>query len=418
MSKIKIIHFSDYHLGVETYGSMDPKTKLPGRVLDFLDSLDALIDYAVDNDADLVLFAGDAFHRHSPEPTLLREFGERIVRLAEYCPVVLLVGNHDMPGIWEKATALDVFDTLRVPNVIVGSDYKVHNIDTKNGRIQIATAPYPLMNYFLSVDEKKKSDRIGIMKMKLERTLESLAQEIDQDYPAILLGHFSVNNAIFGSERPMTIGDSAEVDIQSLLHEAWDYVALGHIHYHQDLSTIVQDEDVYIPPIVYAGSLDRVDFSEEKHDKGFIWLEIDNDGASWEFVEIDARPFVTIDIDVIGAKNQTSKIISKIDKQNIKSAIVRLNVKTEEGRSGTINRKAIIKALDEAGVFCIHNISIKEETPHRQFKIDDGVKLTSLTDEEKLRTYFQIIDTPKKEIKSLMSLALEIMEEVNDEING
>src|SRR3990167_1356252 len=125
---MKIIHFADFHLAIDSYGPMDPETHLNGRVMDFLYSFDTLIDFAVDEDVDIAIFAGDAFHKPSPDPTLLGLFGERIVRLSEQCPVVLVVGNHDASGNADKASALDVFATLRTPNVYVCWDYITHNI--------------------------------------------------------------------------------------------------------------------------------------------------------------------------------------------------------------------------------------------------------------------------------------------------
>ena len=138
---LRVIHFADFHLGVDTHGPKDPETSLNGRILDFLDSLDALIDFACDEDVDLVIFAGDAFHKHSPEPTLLDLFAGRIVKLAGQCPVVLLVGNHDVPGNIDKSSALDIFDTLNVTNVIVGMNYEVHKVQTKRGMVQEGDLP-------------------------------------------------------------------------------------------------------------------------------------------------------------------------------------------------------------------------------------------------------------------------------------
>jgi len=394
LSKIKVIHFADFHLGVDTHGPMDPDTKMNGRILDFLDSLDALVDYAEENDADAVLFAGDAFHRHSPDPTLLREFGTRIVRLSNQCPVVLLVGNHDKPGSDEKASAIDVFSTLRVPNVIVGNGFEVCKVITKNGLLQVVTIPYFTRAH----------------KDAMSKIIEQLASEVDPEAPAILLGHFSVNAAIFGSERAMVVGESAEVDIQDLLWDAWQYVALGHLHYHQDLSDIVEGA----VPIVYAGSLDRVDFSEEKDRKGFVWLEIDCDGATWEFVEVDARPFVTIDVNAVGIKDPTNAVISKIQKRDIRDAIVRVHVMVSGGRQSTVGRERISKVLADAGVFWLHSINIEAHEETRE-RLLDGIGMAAMTQQEQLAVYFDSVDIKGKEKIQLQKLALEIMGEVNDQ---
>src|SRR5207248_548748 len=108
------------HLGVENYGYLDPRTGLSTRVLDFLRALDAITDQAIHERVDAVLFAGDAFKNRDPSPTIQREFARRIARLAEArVPVVLLVGNHDLPNALVRATPTEIYQVLNVPNVHV-----------------------------------------------------------------------------------------------------------------------------------------------------------------------------------------------------------------------------------------------------------------------------------------------------------
>ncbi|HJW87988.1 MAG TPA: metallophosphoesterase, partial [Dehalococcoidia bacterium] len=71
---MKLLHFSDLHLGVETYGHIDPATGLSSRLGDFLRCLDVVVDRALEGDVDLVLFCGDAYKSRRPEPTEQREF--------------------------------------------------------------------------------------------------------------------------------------------------------------------------------------------------------------------------------------------------------------------------------------------------------------------------------------------------------
>ena len=110
---IRILHFADLHIGMENYGRMDPDTGLNGRVQDFLDRLDTVVTYAQEHDADLVLFAGDAFRTRSPSTTHQREFAHRIRQLSDAgIPVVLLVGNHDVPVMSQRASSIEIFGTL------------------------------------------------------------------------------------------------------------------------------------------------------------------------------------------------------------------------------------------------------------------------------------------------------------------
>jgi len=71
---LRVLHFADVHIGMENYGKLDPATGTSTRVRDFLDRMDEVIDYALAHEADLAVFAGDAFKHRDPDPTQQREF--------------------------------------------------------------------------------------------------------------------------------------------------------------------------------------------------------------------------------------------------------------------------------------------------------------------------------------------------------
>src|SRR5450759_1604640 len=124
---IRMLHFADIHIGMENFGQIDPATGVNQRVLDFVRRMSDIVDYAIEHAADIVLFSGDAFKTRDPNPTYQREFARQIMRLTrENIPTVLLVGNHDMPLMEKRASSVDIFRTLDVPNVIVGHKEELH----------------------------------------------------------------------------------------------------------------------------------------------------------------------------------------------------------------------------------------------------------------------------------------------------
>src|SRR4030042_1852204 len=136
---MKIIPFADLHLGVETYGRTDPATGLSSRLLDVLATLDQVVDYALKNNVDLVLFCGDAYKTREPSQTQQREFARRINRLVTNgIPIFLLTGNHDLPNAIGRATTTEIFDTLAIRNVYVSNRPGIYRIPTSSGIIQIA----------------------------------------------------------------------------------------------------------------------------------------------------------------------------------------------------------------------------------------------------------------------------------------
>ena len=132
---VRVLHFADVHIGMANYGKADPETGVSSRVADFLERMDEMIDFARDGDVDLVIFAGDAFRSRSPNQTFQREFARRIQQLSQLAPTVLLVGNHDLPANAAKATTIEIYETLDVPNVWVAQDYELRRIATKRGDV-------------------------------------------------------------------------------------------------------------------------------------------------------------------------------------------------------------------------------------------------------------------------------------------
>ena len=153
---MKILHFADLHLGVESYGRIDPATGVSSRLTDFLSALDQVVDYALQNNIDLVLFCGDAYKSREPNQTQQREFARRINRLSTSgVPLFLLVGNHDMPNAVGKATTTEIFNALAVENVYVSDHPEVYRISTPGGAIQIASLPWLRRSVLLSKEDAK-----------------------------------------------------------------------------------------------------------------------------------------------------------------------------------------------------------------------------------------------------------------------
>jgi len=332
MEPIRMLHFADLHIGMENYGRLDPASGVNERVLDFLRRLDEMVDYALEHEADLVVFAGDAYKRRDPGPTYQRAFARRVKRLADAgIPVVLLVGNHDLPTMPQRASSVDIFQTLDVPNVVVGWQEELHRIETRRGPLQVATVPYPVRQRLLLHDEYRGLS-IEQLDQELQRIVTELIQalrdDLDPAIPAVLTAHLSVSGATFGSERSVMIGRDAVLLCSTLADPAWDYVALGHIHKHQSLN-----DDSY-PPVVYAGSPERIDFGEEKEPKGFCWVELVRGGTTWRFVELSARRFVTVRADLREAEEPLTALREAVAAYDLKDAVARavLGVSLEEIR--------------------------------------------------------------------------------------
>src|SRR3972149_8887663 len=140
---MKVLHFADLHLGIESSGTVAPDTGLSSRLADVLKVLDQLVDYAVDCGVDLVVFCGDAYKSRDPSQTQQRELAKRVRRLSEAgIPMLMVVGNHDLPNAPGRANTLEIFHTLSVSNIYVASKPAVHLVQTRGGPVQIAALPW------------------------------------------------------------------------------------------------------------------------------------------------------------------------------------------------------------------------------------------------------------------------------------
>lgn len=402
---IRILHFADAHIGLEAYGRTDPETGLSSRAEDFFARLAEVRDHAAAHGADLAIFAGDAFQTRSPSPTYQREFARFVRDLAALCPVLLLVGNHDLPASAGKAASIEIYATLGVPNVIVGVDYALHRIETARGPVQVAAAPYPIRARLLAED-RARGLTLAELDAALERALvdrlRALAEEADADpAPRVLAGHFSVRGARSGSEQGAMLGRDITVPLEALTDRRWDYVALGHRHRHQVLTLPGS-----VPPVIYSGSLERLDFSEEGEPKGFCRAEVTRGAASWRFVPLAARPFVTVRVDGRESRDPTAAVLAAAEELEMQDAIVRVIVALSEANAHLLQEGAIRRALHAAGADHVAAIQMEVARPvHARL----GASPERLPPEELVRRYFEGKGTPPDRLRDLLDAAREIL---------
>jgi exonuclease SbcD len=409
--RLRILHFADLHLGVESYGRIDPATGLSSRFLDFLSALDQVVDYAVENKVDLVLFCGDAYKSREPSQTQQREFAKRINRLSTSgIPVFLLIGNHDLPNAIGRATTTEIFDTLAVKNVYVSNRPEIYRIPTSSGTVQIASLPWLRRSGLLSKEEAKNLNFEQInqrLQQILTLKISNLARKLDPALPSILAAHVWVSGAKVGSESLMTIGLEHILLVSNVAHPAFDYIALGHIHKRQVLSDN--------PPVVYSGSLERLDFSEEEDEKGFYVVEIEPDleagkrQVSFDFHPVSGRRFVTININVEPQDTDpTLTVLRAIGEQEdkVRDAIIRLNISLPAEIEGQIRDNDIRDAVKEAHYFTVAK-DTKRETRLRlgQWTAEE------ITPLEALKTYLESKKVSPERTKILLEYGERMIEE-------
>lgn len=419
---MRVIHFADLHIGVETYGRPLADRGWSSRMQDFLDAFDHLVDYALAEDVDTVIFAGDAYKAREPTQTHQREFARRIKRLsAAGIPTFLLVGNHDLPNAEGRAHALEIYRTLDVPNVYIGdnswfseSGFAPRVLPTRAGPLQVAFLPWPQVSRLLAADPAVAAMSIEQVHHEVEQKLTALiaeqARHLDPLVPAILACHVSINDFLVrdnpGSEQWMTVGSAPTLLKSALQETSFDYIALGHHHNNMDLQMRT--------PCWYAGSMQPVDFGEEAQPKGFMVFDIDPAKRLGERVggsglprleTVPARRFVTIDVHA-GGDDPTAEVCGAIERADVKDAIVRVIVNLTRDQSSSFRAPEARRLLDGAHYVASFRTVLPED---QRSLLPAGQQPDAASPIESLETYLKLKSYDDRQRAKLIAAARDLI---------
>ncbi len=405
---IRLLHFADAHIDIANYGRHDPETALPYRVIDFLNSLDQIIDTAVNEPVDLVIFAGDAYKDRNPQPTFQRAWGKRMMRLSGAgIHTVMLVGNHDRTPAIGRATTIEEYRTLEVPYVHIADTITMLGPKELGLPVQIITIPWISRNALMARDEtsgKSPEEVLNLIEIQLAKSIEGLIANADPELPLILTAHASIQGAKYGSEKAVTLGHELVLSQSAIRDKRLDYVALGHIHQHQSLN-----EEQH-PPIVYPGSIERIDFGEAREKKGFVLAEVKRGHTDWRFVELETRPFFDITIEVNEANNFMSVVLDQLPTSTqMAGAVCRLQLYYPRDWEPLLDEAGINERFKEALSFQL----VKHRETDKRSRLGDTIAVEKLSPEELLDQYWQTIGLETDEASAMQALAKEVLGDIN-----
>ena len=406
---LTILHFADAHIDMANRGQHDPVTALPLRVMDFLKSLDTIVDTAIARKVDLVLFAGDAYKDRNPAPTFQREWGRRVMRLSRAgIRTLLLIGNHDLSPALGRAHALDPFDTLEVPNVWVLDRPVFLRPDALGGLpLQVLAMPWISRSGLVAHLGLSASDPSQVyeeLEKRLAEWLLGRLDEIDPALPVVLTAHCSVQGAVYGGERTVMLGSDLVLPASLVKDPRLDYVALGHIHKSQNLN-----ENAH-PPVVYPGSIERVDFGEAQDDKFYVIAYVERGNTRLEWRQLDGiRPFVDRMVRLQSNLEITQRLQAALPSQSeMAGAIVRLVLEYPRDWEAAIDEAALREYT--AGCFEFH--LVKRPQVEGRVRLPADLTVGSLTPLELLELYWRANHTKSAEVEALQALAVQVIGDI------
>lgn len=407
---MRILHFADAHIDMANYGRHDPETGLPLRVLDFLKSLDAIVDAAIVEKVDMVIFAGDAYKDRSPAPTFQREWGRRIIRLSQAkIPTLLLVGNHDLSPAVGRAHAIHEFDTLQVPYIkVLSQPGLLASKDLWDLPVQVIAIPWISRSGLMAsvnVNAADMGEIFSNIEERLSELVEDWLNEINPDLPTIMTAHASVRGATFGSERMVMLGADLVLPTSLVRNPRLDYVALGHIHKPQDVNMGAH------PPVIYPGSIERVDFGEAADDRFFVIANVARGKTDVEWRKLDgARPFVDRRAVLKSSENVMETLKSALPKsKEMEGAILRLTVEYPRELDALIDESELRKHVEKAFEFHL----VKHPQIEARIRLPADQTVSSLSPLELLEQYSKALHADPAESQALQELARQILSEDN-----
>lgn len=261
---MKFIHIADVHLGAK------PDMEFPwsnDRGKEILQSFQHIIDKCIEEEIDLLLIAGDLFHKQ-PLIRELKEVNYYFSKLPK-TQVVLIAGNHDFIGARSNYTGFIWND-----NVHMLSEEDLDSIYFENLNTEV---------YGFSYHTRE------ITEPRYHKVRPGCEERIN-----ILLGHG-------GSSKNIPI------DKRILENLGFDYIALGHIHKPQILAE----------RIAYSGSLEPMD-KNETGERGYILGELhkkDTSDINLSFVPSSFRQYKKISLEV--DSNATNGTIADLIREAI-----------------------------------------------------------------------------------------------------
>jgi len=288
---VRLVHFSDTHLGFSAYSKLDVAYGINQREADFYHSFEEAVDKIIEIKPDLVVHAGDLFDGVRPQNRAIDFALRQLIRLSEAgIETVLISGNHSTPRLRETGSIFRIFEHLK----------HIHPIHEAGGRTIVVgdTTVYAIPHSATP---------------SLSEITSSLGPSRDTKYSVLVL-----HAGVVGSDTyKMDEFNEQTVPIQNIVAD-WDYVALGHYHEHKKVGARAY----------YSGSTERLSFGEAGEKKGIV--EVDLATGSVKFHELKVREM--LDLKAVDATNMTSSEILRASKNIMSEAaidekIVRLVIK-------------------------------------------------------------------------------------------
>ncbi|MCT7834669.1 metallophosphoesterase family protein [Lactobacillus iners] len=336
---MKFLHIADVHLDSPFLGLSFLPSELFCQIKNAIQlSFEKAVNFAIDNDVDLVLLAGDTFDSIHPTPQSKIFFANQIKRLVDrQIQVVMVLGNHDYSQIDDLLLNESPYFK------IIGSNEQIEQVD------------------FMT----KSQYKYRVVGFSYQHN--HITEDIIAKYPPKSTSIYTIGLAHAGMKQSSVDQNNyAPFTLNEVKDLNYDYFALGHIHLRQVLS---QE-----PWIVYSGNLQGRHVNE-KDAKGFYFGQVDEQSQNTQLQFIDVSPIVwqTVDLILDEPFKSTTKLCAKIQNlladNNLRPTLFTVNIIGAELLSDAqldmLNDKSMYEELSNNLQY--HSLLVKVYYKHRDF---------------------------------------------------
>lgn len=247
---MRFLHIADLHLGKQ----MNDLSLLPDQ--EYI--LEQIVSIAQNEQADAVLIAGDVYQRSSPQAEAMALFDSFVSRLVSLGKRVFVIsGNHDSALRVSYLASLIKSSGVYVTEAFDGTLQSV-SLQDRDGEIVIWMLPFLRPS---QVKRKLPEEKITTYQDAVEAVLRQTP--VDPKKRNILLCHQFITGCETSDSEERAVGGLDNIDAS--VFDAFDYVALGHIHKPQ---RVLRDT------LRYAGSPLKYSFSEASHNKSVAIVDV------------------------------------------------------------------------------------------------------------------------------------------------
>ncbi len=260
---MKILHTSDWHLG-RTFLSENMHVHQETFI-------DWLIAFVAEQQVELVVIAGDVYDRAVPPAESVRLFDRALVGLSAVCPVFITPGNHDSAVRLGFGSGLMSANGVHIRSEISDIGVPLEVVGRDGVQLSVYGIPYLQPEVVFTQLESERT-HAGVLTSAMSRIKADL---VDRDATrSLVVSHaFVTGGSASESERSLEIGGIG--DAPSSIFFGIDYIAMGHLHGAQVISTPQDPQTI----VKYSGSPLPYSFSEEKHNKSVTLIYMPKSGA-------------------------------------------------------------------------------------------------------------------------------------------